>query len=171
MKNKRKVKATPTKKYELNDEDLDKQLEKSRKELQEAFELFDRDGSGEIDAAQLKDFMLSLKFNDKHPAIYDIFSNLENQGNVDFAAFTQAIEDRLGDKDNKEGVEKIYDLYIRQPEESNMNYNSLKKLADELGQNMKNEDVKKMLEKAAADLPELKFEEFVDYMTNPDYHA
>jgi centrin-1 len=63
--------SAPSKRYErpgLSVEEIE--------ELQEAFNLFDSDGSGTIDAAELKSAMESLGYKQKNKMVYQMIENM-----------------------------------------------------------------------------------------------
>ena len=56
--------------------------------------------------------MQSLGFESKNPTIYQMIADLENNGNsIDFVTFLNAITSKLGDKETKSGIEKIFELF------------------------------------------------------------
>src|SRR5574343_1701559 len=81
-------------------------------EIKEAFNLFDTDGSGTIDPKELRAAMQSLGFESKNPTIYAMIADLDRLGSaIDFDTFLDAITDKLGDKESRSGIEKIFDLF------------------------------------------------------------
>ena len=81
-------------------------------EIKEAFDLFDTDGSGSIDPKELRAAMQSLGFESKNPTIYAMIADLDRLGSaIDFDTFLDAITDKLGDKESKNGIEKIFELF------------------------------------------------------------
>ena len=81
-------------------------------EIREAFNLFDTDGSGKIDPKELKAAMQSLGFEAKNPTIYNMIAELEEENKeIDFEEFLDAITSKLGDKETKNGINKIFDLF------------------------------------------------------------
>ena len=65
-----------------------------------------------IDPRELKAAMQSLGFESKNPTIYQMIADLENNGNsIDFVTFLNAITSKLGDKETKNGIEKIFELF------------------------------------------------------------
>ena len=63
-----------------------------------------------------------------------------------------AINNKLDDKESKEGIRRIFDLFI-----GTITLNSLKKISKELGENMSDEELKIMLERASKNGVELNF--------------
>ena len=143
-------------------------------EIRQAFELFDTNGTGMIDPKELKAAMQSLGFDTKNPTIFQLIADLdtaesEKNGGIDFDTFINAINEKLGDKESKEGIQRIFELFIDDPNESTITLNSLKKIARELGENMSNDELKDMLERASQNGTELTFEEFYEIMTKKTF--
>ena len=91
-------------------------------EIRQAFELFDTNGTGMIDPKELKAAMQSLGFDTKNPTIYGLIADLdtpdsEKAGGIDFDTFINAINEKLGDKESKEGIKRIFELFIDDPNE------------------------------------------------------
>ena len=143
-------------------------------EIKQAFDLFDTNGTGKIDPKELKAAMQSLGFASKNPTIYQLIADLdtpesERNGGITFDDFVDAINDKLGDKESKEGIRRIFDLFIDDPNADTITLSSLKKISKELGENMSDEELKDMLERASKNGVELTFEEFYDIMTKKSF--
>ena len=93
---------------------------------------------------------------------------MEN-GGINFDDFVDAINDKLEDKESKEGIKRIFDLFIDDPNADTITLRSLKKISKELGENMSDEELKDMLERASKNRVELTFEEFYDIMTKKSF--
>jgi Ca2+-binding EF-hand superfamily protein len=134
-------------------------------EIREAFNLFDTDNTGTIDPKELKAAMQSLGFESKNPTIYQMIADLENEGSqIDFDTFLRAITDKLGDKETRGGIKKIFELFD-DDNSGTINLNNLKRVAKELGETMTGDELKEMLERAAADGTEISFDDFYNIMT------
>lgn len=143
-------------------------------EIRQAFDLFDTNGTGKIDPKELKAAMQSLGFDSKNPTIFQLIADLDTSqaqkaGGIDFDSFVEAINNKLGDKETKEGIRRIFDLFIDDPNSDTITLNSLKKIARELGENMTTEELKDMLERASSNGTELTFEEFYEIMTKKSF--
>ena len=143
-------------------------------EIKQAFDLFDTNGTGKIDPKELKAAMQSLGFDSKNPTIAQLIADLdtpesERNGGITFDDFVDAINDKLGDKESKEGIRRIFDLFIDDPNADTITLSSLKKISKELGENMSDEELKDMLERASKNGVELTFEEFYDIMTKKSF--
>ena len=143
-------------------------------EIKQAFDLFDTNGTGKIDPKELKAAMQSLGFDSKNPTIFQLIADLDTpeaakNGGIDFDNFVEAINNKLGDKESKEGIRRIFDLFIDDPNSDTSTLNSLKKIARELGENMTAEELKDMLERASSNGTELTFDEFYEIMTKKSF--
>ena len=143
-------------------------------EIRQAFDLFDTNGTGKIDPKELKAAMQSLGFDSKNPTIYTLIADLDTpeaakNGGVNFDDFVGSINNKLGDKESKEGIHRIFELFIDDPNADTITLSSLKKIAQELGENMSAEELKDMLERASKNGVELTFEEFYDIMTKKSF--
>ena len=68
-----------------------------------------------------------------------------------------AINNKLDDKESKEGIRGIFDLFIGDPNYDTITLSLLKKKSKELGENMIDEELKIMLERASKNGVELTF--------------
>jgi Ca2+-binding EF-hand superfamily protein len=143
-------------------------------EIRQAFDLFDTNGTGKIDPKELKAAMQSLGFDTKNPTIFQLIAELDTpesakKGGIEFDSFVEAINNKLGDKESKEGIRRIFDLFIDDPNSDTITLSSLRRIARELGEQMSNEELKDMLERASSNGTELTFEEFYDIMTKKSF--
>ena len=140
-------------------------------EIREAFALFDTDNSGVIDPKELKAAMQSLGFEKKNPTIYSMIADLdthENSGGINFDHFLDAITDKLGNKESREGIARIFELFD-DDRTGNINVHNLRRVAKELGETMSADELKEMLERAASNGDEISFEDFYFIMTKKTF--
>ena len=143
-------------------------------EIKQAFDLFDTNQTGQIDPKELKSAMQSLGFDTKNPTIFQLIADLDTpenakRGGVEFDNFVEAINNKLGDKESKDGIERIFNLFIDDPNQNTITLSSLRRIARELGEQMSNEELKDMLERASSNGTELTFEEFYEIMTKKTF--
>ncbi len=69
-------------------------------ELKEAFDLFDADGGGSIDASELKKAMESLGFDKKNKLALGLLDSLKD-GEIKFPEFVDMMTARVSDSENK----------------------------------------------------------------------
>jgi Ca2+-binding EF-hand superfamily protein len=134
-------------------------------EIREAFNLFDTDGSGTIDPKELRAAMQSLGFETKNPTIYSMIADLDSYGSaIDFEQFLEAITSKLGDKETRDGINKIFDLFDDEHKGA-ISVQNLRRVAKELGETMSTEELQEMLERAASNGNEITREDFYIIMT------
>ena len=143
-------------------------------EIRQAFELFDTNNTGKINPAELKSAMESLGFDSRNPTIFRMIVELDTpqaakQGGITFDTFLEAINSKLGDKESREGIKRIFDLFIDDPNTNTITIQALKRISKELGENMNQDDLAEMLARASSNVTEIKFEEFYDIMTKKSF--
>ena len=115
--------------------------------------------------------MQSLGFEKKNPTIYNMIADLdthEHADGIDFQAFLLAITDKLGNKESRDGIARIFDLFD-DDKSGSINIHNLRRVAKELGETMSAEELKEMLERAASNGDEISFEDFYFIMTKKTF--
>ena len=138
--------------------------------LKDAFDLFDAKGTGKISPSELKNAMESLGLKDKNPVIYRVIADLDtkdaaNKGGVTYDTFVDAVNFRLCDKDSKDGVRRMYDLFIDDPDTHTITINALSKNSQELGSNLDAKQLNELLMRASNNGSEITFDEFYAMVT------
>jgi len=137
-------------------------------EIREAFNLFDTDGSGSIDPKELKAAMQSLGFESKNPTIFGMISGLPGE-RIDFEDFLACITDKLGDKETREGISKIFSLFD-DDQSGTISLKNLKRVAKELGETMTEEELREMIERAdSSGNGEISVDDFYTIMTKKTF--
>merc|ERR1712080_318535 len=113
---------------QLTDDQLD--------EIREAFSLFDADASGMIDVRELK----------------KLVTDVDNDGNgtIEFVEFLAMKTGKMGQKDTREDIEKVFKLF----DDDNTNkisFRNLARVAEELGENIDDEELQDMINQADRD--------------------
>ncbi len=139
-------------------------------EIRNAFQLFDTNNTGKISPTELKQAMHSLGFDTRNPTIYNMIAELETndaakQGGVSFDIFLDAVNYKLGDKESREGIKRIFDLFIDDPDTKTITIHALKKVSKELGEDMPANELSEMLTRVSKNGVEISFDEFYDIMS------
>ena len=87
-----------------------------------------------------------------------------NKGGVTYDTFVDAVDYKLGDKSSRDGIKRIYDLFIDDPDTHTITINSLSKVSKELGNNADPKELNEMLIRASNNGSEITFEEFYEMM-------
>ena len=152
-------------------ENIDKKSPlENKKELIQAFNLFNVKEDGKINPSEIKETMKQLGFNTKNPTIYKIIEYLENEsqkkGGITFEEFENLMNQRLGNKDTKEGVRNIFELFVDDCNAEYINIENLKKISKEIGDKSSNAQLKEMVEYAAQNGGKLSFDDFYNIISN-----
>ena len=139
-------------------------------EISKAFELFDQNGTGKIDPKEIKLAMQSLGYDERNPLMYQIVAELDTplnnkKGGVSFNDFCQTVNNRVPERETTEDLRKVYNLFLENPNDTTTTLASIKRVADELGENIEEAELNTMLLKASKSGPNLTFDEFVAIMT------
>jgi len=140
--------------------------EEQKQEIREAFDLFDTDGSGTIDAKELKVAMRALGFEPKKEEIKKMIADIDKDGSgtIDFDEFLQMMTAKMSEKDSREEILKAFRLFD-DDETGKISFKNLKRVAKELGENMTDEELQEMIDEADRDGDgEINEEEFLRIM-------
>merc|ERR1712195_416399 len=138
--------------------------EEQKQEIREAFDLFDTDGSGCIDAKELKVAMRALGFEPKKEEVRKMISDIDKDGDgtIDFDEMMMTA--KMGEKDSREEIIKAFRLFD-DDETGRISFKNLKRVAKELGETMTDEELQEMVDEADRDGDnEINEEEFLRIM-------
>ena len=82
-------------------------------ELKEAFNLFDTDNNGQIDAKELKAALRALGFQVKKAEVRKMISDIDRDeaGTVSFDDFVELMTGRMSERDSREEIAKVFSLF------------------------------------------------------------
>merc|ERR550514_2585076 len=127
-----------------------------QEEIREAFNYFDKDGSGTIDVNELKQAMQELGFEAKNQTVYRMIQDLDK--------FLDMMCARVN-KDNPEDIKKIFRLFD-DDSTGKISLKNLRRVAHELGEDLSDEQLRDMIARADMDGDgEINEEEFIRVMT------
>merc|ERR1711981_1368777 len=142
--------------------------EDQKKECKEAFDLFDSDGSGAIDASELKVAMMALGFEPNDDEIDKMVKDIDADGNatVEFEEFIGMMEGKMSGKDPEEEMKKAYALYDVD-NKGKIDINDMVRVAKELGEAMDKSELQSILDESDRDgNGTITMDEFVRVMKN-----
>ena len=142
-------------------------------EIKEALELFDINGDGKINAREIRGAMQSIGFDEKNPMVYEVMTELDNPrsknaGGATFNDFCQTVNYRVPEKESTEDLRKVFNLFVDDPVSGTTSLESIKRVADELGENIEEVELNAMLNKASKAGAKLTFDDFVAIMTGKE---
>lgn len=126
--------------------------EEQRQEIKEAFDLFDTDGTGKIDAKELKVAMRALGFEPNREEIRRLISDIDRSGtgSIEYQDFLELMMHKMGERDPVEEMRKAFRLFI-DDESDKISLRHLKRVAKELGEGMNEDELQEMIEEADRD--------------------
>ncbi|KAG5510937.1 hypothetical protein JKF63_06438 [Porcisia hertigi] len=159
-----------------NSELTQEQLE----EIREAFDLFDTDGSGTIDAREMRIAMRALGFEPRKEELQQLIggsgnnaapgqlsgssNGATNNDLVTFSQFVQIMTHKMSQRDSREEMVKAFVLFDRDGT-GRISFQDLKRVAVELGENMTDAELQEMIDEADRDGDgEVNEEEFLRLM-------
>ncbi|KAK2094581.1 Centrin-1 [Saguinus oedipus] len=140
--------------------------EDQKQEVREAFDLFDVDGSGTIDVKELKVAMRALGFEPRKEEMKKMISEVDKEGTgkISFNDFLAVMTQKMSEKDTKEEILKAFRLFD-DDETGKISFKNLKRVANELGENLTDEELQEMIDEADRDGDgEVNEEEFLRIM-------
>ncbi|TDH74183.1 hypothetical protein CCR75_003046 [Bremia lactucae] len=141
--------------------------EEQQQEIREAFDLFDTDGNGTIDAKELKVAMRALGCEPKKEEITQMVSdaNKDGTGTIDFSEFLELMTSKMSEQDSREEILKAFRLFD-DDQTGKISFGNLKRVAKELGENLTDEELQEMIDEADRDGDgEISADEFLRIMT------
>jgi len=126
--------------------------EEQKLELQEAFNMFDTDGSGKIQAHELRVALRALGFEPSKDELRRMITDVDKKGGgyLDFPQFMEAIVKKISEPDHDEEIEKSFRLFD-QSQDGYLDINDLKYVADLIGETMSQEELNEMIKEADQD--------------------
>merc|ERR1712086_245350 len=122
-------------------------------QMEEAFDLFDIDGSGTIDAKELGTAMRALGLDSRDPdevrkMIEDI--DKDGSGTIDHDEFLTMMSAKVEDSGSKEAMAKVFALFDDDGT-GGITFANIKRVAADLGENMSDEDLQEMFDEGDKD--------------------
>merc|ERR1711934_520189 len=126
--------------------------EEQVEEIREAFNLFDADQSGAVDVRELKAAMRALGFEVKKEELKKMIADIDTSGDgdIDFGEFLEMMTGKMGEKDSREDIEKVFKLFD-DDSTGKISLRNLRRVAQELGENIDEEELQDMINQADRD--------------------
>ena len=133
--------------------------------IEKAFNLF-ADRNGMMNLNNMVIAMKELKFDESEPVIYDIISELEseNKESLSYDDFVDKLTEKLQDRDSQKATERVFDLFTEDPK-GTVTYEVLKKVHQEIGEDVPEEELRRLIKSGASNGTDIPFEEFHSIMT------
>ncbi|OHS94814.1 Caltractin [Tritrichomonas foetus] len=140
--------------------------EEQKQEIREAFDQFDTDGSGSIDAKELKVAMRALGFELTREEIREMIKKVAG-GNVpaiDFNQFMEMMGEKILQRNPLQEIKKAFSLFDKD-HNGKISLKDLKTATIELGENLTDDELREMIKEADRDFDgEVSEAEFIEVM-------
>ena len=140
--------------------------EEQKQEIKEAFDLFDTDGSGSIDAKELKVAMRALGFEPRKEEVRKMIADIDRDGSgtIDFPEFLSLMARKMKDTDTEEELVEAFKVFDRDGN-GLISAAELRHVMTNLGEKLTDEEVDEMIREADVDGDgHINYEEFVRMM-------
>ncbi|XP_028760484.1 caltractin [Neltuma alba] len=145
--------------------------QQKKQEIQEAFELFDTDGSGTIDAKELNVAMRALGFEMTDEQINQMIADVDKDGSgsIDYKEFEHMMTAKIGERDTRDELLKAFQI-IDGDKNGKISAADIKRIAAELGESFSDRDIQEMIDEADRDRDgEVNADEFIKMMRKTSY--
>jgi Ca2+-binding EF-hand superfamily protein len=142
-------------------------------EIKKAFEKYESDGGGVVEAENLKNITQVLNTKKNNPFIYNTIKSLtnkklqDNSDNISSKEYISYIDKQLDDTQSKEGLQNIYNV-LCDPNDENISWTKFPTLAKQLGDKNMSNKLMKLIEQAKLSSKDLNFDEFCEIMNEDD---
>eukprot|EP01007_Sphenomonas_quadrangularis_P000421 NODE_1265_length_935_cov_609.268623_g1048_i0.p2 GENE.NODE_1265_length_935_cov_609.268623_g1048_i0~~NODE_1265_length_935_cov_609.268623_g1048_i0.p2 ORF type:complete len:185 (-),score=40.78 NODE_1265_length_935_cov_609.268623_g1048_i0:294-848(-) len=121
--------------------------EQQKKEIKQAFDLFDTDGTGRIDAKEIKVALRALGFEPRKEEMKRIVAEADKDGSgaIDFNEFLDLLTKKMSEKDTREEVAKAFRMFDEESK-GGISFDNLKKIAVDIGESMTDEELMEMID-------------------------
>merc|ERR1711990_1275309 len=121
-------------------------------EIKEAFDLFDIDGSGTIDAKELGTAMRALGMETSAEEVRKMIEDIDKDGSgtIDLAEFTAMMTARMSASDSREEMMKVFKLFDDDGT-GTISFANVKRVAADLGENMTDEELQELFDQGDTD--------------------
>merc|ERR1719218_292896 len=139
--------------------------EEQKQEIKEEIQKMIQDGSGSIDAKELKVAMRALGFEPKKEEIQKMIQDVDDDGSgtIEFPEFMTMMSQKILNRDPKDEILKAFRLF--DDDAGKISFKNLKRVAKELGERMTDEELQEMIDEADRDGDgEVNEEEFLRIM-------
>lgn len=123
-----------------------------RTDLKEAFDLFDKEGTGKINVKELKVAIRALGFEPKKDEMRKMINEVDKDGTgkLSFDDFVFLMSWKMSEKDSREDIVKAFRL-IDEEETGKINLQQLQRVATMIGDDISLEELQEMIDAADID--------------------
>ncbi len=132
-------------------------------ELKKVFDIFDVDGNEKLNT---KEIFANIDEKDD-PFLYQIFKDLSDKEKCSWPKFAHFANIRMTERDTKEGLKSIFDLFIDDPKKNSISFEIFRKICHECDSGLSESQLLDIFQNTAKNGKEITFNEFQEIMTSP----
>ena len=133
-------------------------------ELKKAFDILDADGKEILNMNEIMETLDEMNFNQTDPTLYSIIKDLSDREKCSWPKFAYEVNKRMTDRQSKEGLRTIFNLFIDNPDKGTITFDTFKKICNEIECGLSEEQLNDIFKFAASNGDEITFKEFEEYM-------
>ena len=137
------------------------------KKLKRVFKVYE-DRSGVAKRGDILEGMREAGIDEKNPLAYDLISQLNTgdfKNGIKFEELISEINKKLADRSSEESIERLFQYFIQNSNKDKITVEELKRLADEIGEDISDDQAQRIMNKVAKNGKDLDFDEFYNIMT------
>jgi Ca2+-binding EF-hand superfamily protein len=136
-------------------------------ELKKAFDILDVEGKQKLDMKQIMNTLDDMQLFKTNPTLYSIFKDLADRDKCSWPKFATLVNARMTDRETKEGLSTIFNLFIDDPDKNTLTLETFKKLCNELDAGLSEKQLLEIIKAATINGSEITFKEFQEFMMAP----
>ena len=134
-------------------------------ELKKTFDILDTSGKQRLDMKRIMKTLDDMHYYKTDPVIYSILKDLSDTDTCSWEKFATYANARMTDRETKEGLSTIFNLFIDNPDKGTINFETFKKICSEVDAGLSDQQLSDILEAATNNGNEITFKEFQEYMS------
>ena len=137
------------------------------KKLKRVFKVYE-DRSGIAKLGDILEGMREAGIDEKNPLAYDLISQLNTgdfKNGIKFEELISEINKKLADRSSEESIERLFQYFIQNSNKDKITVEELKRLADEVGEDISDDQAQRIMNKVSKNGKDLDFNEFYNIMT------
>ena len=116
-------------------------LEMNGNNIKSAFELLDYTTEGYVDIPKVIENLSKMGYDKTHPELFDLFNSLGDE-KIEYNDFMETITNIMNQKEEDAGLQRMYDLLIYNSKIEEIDFDTLKKICEETGNNLSDKEIK-----------------------------
>ena len=109
--------------------------------IKSAFDLLDYSQEGYIDIQKIIENLSKMGYDKLHPELFDLFNSLGDE-KIEYNDFMETITNIMNQKEEDAGLQRMYDLLIYNSKIEEIDFDTLKKICEETGNNLSDKEIK-----------------------------